>query len=214
MKLFHYHWWTDKVKEMEQFYQQQGFETVLRVGKVNGEMQSFNPPLNWDDFKGKEIAFRIIEMVKGQTNVTFGQGKRDMFDHIGVLVDDEEYKGILARAGELNWHINEGERRTFISTPWKFRIELQRRSDVVGEEQHTRIHKMKIDAPFNEHPESVARLLNLDVLHEDDSCVEVGNDEWSLVFCRKQNVRLDTVFFSDEGFEDVDPVAVRLGRIG
>ncbi|MFQ3544522.1 hypothetical protein Q7A53_10565 [Halobacillus rhizosphaerae] len=45
MKLFHYHWWTDKIEEMEEFYREQGFETDLRVGRFQGEMQSFNPPL-------------------------------------------------------------------------------------------------------------------------------------------------------------------------
>ncbi|WP_175991516.1 hypothetical protein [Bacillus sp. Marseille-Q1617] len=210
MKLFHYHYWTDKVKEMEHFYQQLGFETVLRVGRLDGEMQTFNPPLTWDDFKGKEIAFRIIEMVKGQTNMTFGQGKRDRFDHIGVMVNEEEYSGIIDRAAELDWTVNEGERRTFISTPWKFRIELQRRSDVVAEEQHTVIRQMKMDVPFNEHPGLLARLLDLDVLQEDESFVKVGNDEWSIVFNKEMDVRLNAVHFTGDGMNEVDPVGVRL----
>jgi hypothetical protein len=165
--------------------------------------------LTWDDFKGKEFAFRIIEMVKGQTNVTFGQGKRDTFDHIGVLVNKEEYGCIVGRAAELDWAVNEGERRTFISTPWKFRIELQRRSDVVAEEQHTVIQQMKIDVPFTEHPGLVAQLLHLDVLHEENSYVKVGNDKWSIVFNKKDEVRLNAVYFTGEGFWDVDPVGVR-----
>ncbi|MEL3971077.1 hypothetical protein AAEO50_02200 [Rossellomorea oryzaecorticis] len=210
MKLFHYHYWTHKVKEMEHFYQQLGFQTVLRVGRLDGEMQTFNPPLTWDDFKGKEIAFRIIEMVKGQTNVTFGQGKRDRFDHIGVLVNEDEYRRVVGRAAELDWAVNEGERRTFIATPWKFRIELQRRSDVVAEEQHTVIRQMKIDVPFNEHPGLVAQLLHLDVLHEEDSHVKVGNDEWSIVFNKEDDVRLQAVYFTDDGVNEVDPVGVRL----
>jgi hypothetical protein len=210
MKLFHYHWWTDKVKEMEHFYQQLGFQTVLRVGKLDGEMQTFNPPFTWDDFRGKEIAFRIIEMVKGQTNVTFGQGKRDRFDHIGVLVNEEEYSGILGRAAELGWAVNEGERRTFISTSWRFRIELQRRSDVVAEEQHNVIRQMKIEVPFTEHPGWFAQLLHLGVLHEEESCVKVGNDEWSIVFNKEDDVRLQAVYFTGDGVNDVDPVGVRL----
>jgi hypothetical protein len=210
MKLFHYHYWTDKVKAMEHFYQQLGYQTVLRVGNLDGEMQTFNPPLTWDDFKEKEIAFRIIEMVKGQTNVTFGQGKRDRFDHIGVLVNEEEYSGIVGRAAELGWAVNEGERRTFISTPWKCRIELQRRSDVVAEEQHTVIRQMKIDVPFTEHPGWVAQLLHLDVLHEEDAHVKVGNDEWSIVFNKEDDVRLQAVYFTVDGMKDVDPVGVRL----
>ncbi|KSU61719.1 hypothetical protein AS034_12825 [[Bacillus] enclensis] len=210
MNLFHYHHWTPKVKEMESYYQQLGFRTISRVGRLDGEMQPFNPPLSWDDFKGKDIAFRIIEMVKGQTNVTFGQGKRDMFDHIGVLLNEEEYSAIAGRAAELGWAVNEGERRTFISTPWTFRIELQRRSDVVSEEQHTVIQKMEIGVPFTEHPRSVARLLNLDVLHEDESRVTVGYDRWSLIFTKADDRRFNAVHFSGGGFEGVDPAGVRV----
>ncbi|QTC41456.1 hypothetical protein I7V34_20800 [Bacillus sp. V3] len=210
MNLFHYHHWTPKVKETEDHYQQLGFQTISRVGRLNGEMQPFNPPLTWDDFKGKDIAFRIIEMVKGQTNVTFGQGKRDIFDHIGVLVSEEEYSQIVGRAAELDWAVNEGERRTFISTPWTFRIELQRRSDVVSEEQHTVIQTMEIGVPFTDHPRSVARLLNVDVLHEDESRVTVGDDRWSLVFNKADDRELSAVHFSGRGFEGVDPAGVRL----
>jgi hypothetical protein len=58
--------------------------------------------LTCDDFNGKQTGFRIFEMVKVQTNVTFGHGKRDRFDHIGVLVNEEEYSGIISKAAELD----------------------------------------------------------------------------------------------------------------
>lgn len=61
-KLFHYHWWTDKVGEMEQFYYNLGFNVTLRLGNYNGEMVTFNPPLSWDDFRDKKITFKIVEM--------------------------------------------------------------------------------------------------------------------------------------------------------
>ncbi|WP_051239856.1 hypothetical protein [Pontibacillus halophilus] len=76
MQLFHYHWWTEHVEQMEEFYQQQGFETVLRVGRYEGEMQTFNPPLEWDDFRDKGITFRIIEMVKGKNEYYFRAWKK------------------------------------------------------------------------------------------------------------------------------------------
>ena len=148
MQLFHYHWWTPKVEEMEKVYHDLGFETVQRVGRMNGEMQTFNPPMQWENFRGKDITFRIIEMVKGQTNITFGHGKRDQFDHIGILLDEEEYAEVVQRAEELKWRVSEGERRTFILTPWKFRVELQTRSDVVKDQMQT-IHQIHQDSsPF------------------------------------------------------------------
>ncbi len=75
-------------------------------------------------------------MVQGQVNITFGQGKRDRFDHIGFLVDDREHNEVLKNAALLGWRVDEGERRTFISTPWRFRVELQRRKKPYGR-KHT-----------------------------------------------------------------------------
>lgn len=211
MRLFHYHSWTEKVEDMENLYHQLGFETTLRVGRYNGEMKTFNPPLRWDDFRNKGIAFRIIEMVKGQTNITFGHGKRDFFDHIGVLVDETEYMQIIGRAEKLNWRVNEGDRRTFIYTPWKFRIELQKRNDVVTKKKHTIINTIQIDLPFkNENPELIGNLLNLEIFEQNNEKVKVGNNNWKIVLCNKKHTCLNSVYFSDDEFNIVDPVSTRL----
>jgi hypothetical protein len=77
-QLFHYHWWTKEVEQMEKFYMSIGFYVTLRVGKIEGEPKTFNPPLTWEDFRNKDITFRTIEMRSGQTNLTFGNGKRDV----------------------------------------------------------------------------------------------------------------------------------------
>lgn len=86
MLLFHYHFWTPHLEETEKFYVENGFRTSLRTGKYQGEYQTFNPPLEWDDFRNKPITFRIIEVRRGAMNITFGFGKKVMFDHIGFLV--------------------------------------------------------------------------------------------------------------------------------
>ncbi|MGE6256851.1 hypothetical protein ACQKCU_02900 [Heyndrickxia sporothermodurans] len=71
------------------------------------------------------IMFRIVEVRKGIVNITFGFVKRVMFDHIGFLVSNEEKFKICKQTQLLYLHVEEGERRTFITTPYKFRIELQ-----------------------------------------------------------------------------------------
>ncbi|MCD5323322.1 MULTISPECIES: hypothetical protein [Pontibacillus] len=212
MQLFHYHWWMNQLEEMENFYKELGFQTRLRVGNDQGEMQTFNPPLEWDDFRERGVTFRIIEMVKGQTNVTFGYGKKDRFDHIGILVEEGEYKDILQRAEELNLHINEGERRTFISTPWKFRIELQRRTEVVEEEESTLIHTVEIGLPFaKEHPKLLAELLNLEVVEDKgNDLVNLGNGQWNIMSHDEDYSRLITVHFIKDTFNRNDPVGTRL----
>ncbi|MBY6036916.1 hypothetical protein KUV80_09635 [Fictibacillus nanhaiensis] len=129
--LFHYHFWTPYVEETEKFYKDHGFRVSLRIGKCEGEFQPFNPPLTWDDFREKNILFRIIEVRKGKVNITFGYGKKPMFDHIGLLVSIEEHNKICDNAKKMKWEVKVAERRTFITTPYKFRIELQTHSDVI-----------------------------------------------------------------------------------
>lgn len=129
--LFHYHFWTPYVQETEKFYVDNGFRTFQRVGKYDGDFQTFNPPLTWNDFREKNILFRIVEVRKGNINITFGYGKKIMFDHIGFLVSEKEQNEICETAERMNWVVNSGERRTFINTPYKFRIELQTNTDVI-----------------------------------------------------------------------------------
>lgn len=129
--LFHYHFWTPYVEETEKFYEENGFRISQRIGKYEGDFQTFNPPLTWNDFREKNILFRIIETRKGKVNITFGYGKKVMFDHIGFLVSLDEHNKICDNAKKMKWEASVGERRTFITTPYEFKIELQINSDVV-----------------------------------------------------------------------------------
>ncbi|RZT21251.1 hypothetical protein [Fictibacillus sp. BK138] len=129
--LFHYHFWTPYVEETEKFYTDHGFRISQRIGKYKGKFQTFDPPLTWNDFREKKILFRIIEARKGAVNITFGFGKNVMFDHIGYFVSESELNMICNHAKEMGWEVNKGERRTFISTPYSFRIELQSHPDVI-----------------------------------------------------------------------------------
>ncbi|MBD1371788.1 hypothetical protein IC620_05370 [Hazenella sp. IB182357] len=133
--LFHYHFWTPLLEETERYYASQGFKTHLRIGKYKGDFVTFNPPLTWDDIRDKEILFRIIEMRKGIVNITFGFGKEIIFDHIGFLVEQSEHDQICEKAIKMEWKVNIDERRTFITTPYQFRIELQTHLDVIDYNQ-------------------------------------------------------------------------------
>lgn len=143
--IFHYHFWTPHVEETEKFYQENGFRISQRLGKYKGDFQTFNPPLTWDDFREKKILFRIIEARKGAVNITFGYGKRIMFDHIGFLVSEEEKGKISENAERMNWEVDRGERRTFITTPYHFRLELQSNIDVIDSmSENIKIKKLKL----------------------------------------------------------------------
>jgi hypothetical protein len=54
-----------------------------------------------------------------------------LFDHIGFLVSEKAKGRICENAEKMNWEVDSGERRTFITTPYHFRIELQTNTDVI-----------------------------------------------------------------------------------
>ncbi|PRX40394.1 hypothetical protein CLV97_11483 [Planifilum fimeticola] len=147
MRLFHYHFWTDKAEAMERFYRSRKFRTALR-----------NPPLDWEDFRHRGIRFRIIEMIRSHVNVTFGYGTRDRLDHLGMLVDEEEHDAVASRARQSGMQVEESDARTFVRTPWGFRLELQRRRDVVDKEPKAVIAGMKMKIPFSPDPPHVGRM--------------------------------------------------------
>lgn len=158
--LFHYHFWTPFLEETERFYAEMGFRISLRAGKLDGEFQTFNPPLTWDDFREKKILFRIIEARKGKVNITFGFGKKVIFDHIGYLVSKEEHNLICSSAKELGWELSMNERRTFINTPYGFRIELQPNQDAVEKEAFPRIDELAIALKKNGLESDLKKLLS------------------------------------------------------
>lgn len=129
--IFHYHFWTPYVEETERFYVNNGFRIYQRIGRFQGDFQNFDPPLKWDDFREKNILFRIIEARKGTINITFGYGKKIIFDHIGFLVSENEQGIICENADTMNWTVDRGDRRTFITTPYDFRIELKTHKGIV-----------------------------------------------------------------------------------
>ncbi|RDB33986.1 hypothetical protein [Exiguobacterium sp. RIT594] len=145
--LFHYHLWTPFVEETERFYQQLGFQVTQRIGKYEGAFTSFDPPLDWDDFREQQILFRIIEMKRGAINITFGYGKKVMFDHIGFLVTEADRLKVIDRAEGLGLTVQANERRTFIGTPFGFRVELQTHPDAVESETGDQLLQLGIATP-------------------------------------------------------------------
>lgn len=192
MQLFHYHYWTPFVEETEQAYRSLGFEVKGRFTKSG----SFHPPLTWEDFREEQPTFRIIEMRKGQINITFGYSKKVLFDHIGFLVSDEEYDQLLAQAKELNWPIQAGERRTFLSTPLRLRLELQRRTDVI-ETGTDALHAMTIAVPDLSQTPKVDQLLS--PLHQPIHWQK--GERLSL---------LNVVMTDDDGVDTTDPNGVHI----
>ncbi|WP_298786696.1 hypothetical protein [uncultured Marinococcus sp.] len=158
--LFHYHHWTPYIEQTEAFYSRLGFRVSQRIGKYNGSYQSFDPPLGWDDFRGRPITFRIIEMRRGAVNITFGQGRRIMFDHIGYLVSERRLERICQQAETAGLRIQRGEKRTFISTSHSFRVELQTHQEAVdGLHSPFRLQSLSIETTTDGLEHEINQLL-------------------------------------------------------
>lgn len=157
--LFHYHLWTPFVEETERFYQKLGFRVTQRIGKQDGTFMSFDPPLDWDDFRHEKILFRIIEMKRGAINITFGYGKKVAFDHIGFLMTKAERLATLQWAETLGWTVQANERRTFIQTPYGFRIELQTHLDAIESRSGDQLLQLEIATPQSGLAAMLHRLL-------------------------------------------------------
>ncbi|WP_306010418.1 hypothetical protein [Bacillus sp. MMSF_3328] len=68
-----------------------------------------------------------------------------MFDHIGFFVSEKEQLKICENANKLNWKVDKGERRTFIATPYNFRIELQSNENAVDSlNDQVKIQQLKL----------------------------------------------------------------------
>lgn len=145
--LFHYHLWTPFVEETESFYKQLGFQVTQRIGKHEGEFKAFNPPLDWNDFRHQHILFRIIEMKRGTIDITFGYGKKVIFEHIGFLLTEADQVKTLQRAENLGLTVQANERRAFIQTPYGFRIELQTHFDAIQSNSGEQLLHLRIDTP-------------------------------------------------------------------
>ncbi|SDW78422.1 hypothetical protein SAMN05421781_2371 [Marinococcus luteus] len=196
--LFHYHHWTPYIEQTEAFYARLGFRVSQRIGKYNGSYQSFDPPLDWDDFRGRPITFRIIEMRRGSVNITFGQGKRVMFDHIGYLTNERRLGIICQQAETAGLRVQRGEKRTFISTSHSFRVELQTHQEAVDEiDSPFRLQSLNIETTTDGLEQEINQLL-----HPYSSGVQ------SLITHRHA---LHSALISHPAFEEtVDPNGVKL----
>jgi hypothetical protein len=196
--LFHYHFWTPYVEETEAFYRKNSFRVAQRIGRYENQYQSFNPPQTWNDFRDKDIAFTIIEMKKGAINITFGFGKKIKFDHIGFLVSNQEHQMIIENARQMHLNVQTNERRSFISTLYGFRIELQTHQDAVeSADSPVKIRNVKMSTLALDFKDFLSHLFHRD-MHE---IIPVHGDKVTIK---------STVFEHMNRKSEIDPNGVKL----
>ena len=180
MQLFHYHLVTSKVREVEARYLGKlGFHLVARHGRVAEDTTSFESGTSWHDLDRMGFKLRLTELERGAVNIVVqpGQWELPRVDHLGFVLDEEDFGAALERAVERDLRVQEhGGRRTFVSTNAGYRLELHPPRDWIddllaaqGEMRLAELH-LKADDPEVKLT-ALAEVLALDV---GDGSVEVG----------------------------------------
>jgi catechol 2,3-dioxygenase-like lactoylglutathione lyase family enzyme len=137
LELFHYHLVTSKVREVEARYLAKlGFRLVARYGRVGEDQVHFEAGVPWDELDEKGFRHRLSELERGAVNVVVqpGQWPLPRVDHVGVALDDDEFRDVLERATEQKLRVQEYPgRRTFVATDAGYRIEVHPQRDWIDE---------------------------------------------------------------------------------
>jgi catechol 2,3-dioxygenase-like lactoylglutathione lyase family enzyme len=137
VQLFHYHLVTSKLREVEARYLAKlGFRLIARYGRVEDEHRGYEAGVPWEELDRIGFKLRLSELERGAVNVVVqpGQWELPRVDHLGVVLDDDDFAAALARAEQLQLRIQEhGARRTFVSTGAGYRLELHPPRDWIDE---------------------------------------------------------------------------------
>ena len=137
MELFHYHLVTSNVRDVEARYLGRlGFGLIARYGRIGEDQVHFEAGVSWEELERKGFRHRLSELERGAVNVVVqpGQWPLPRVDHIGVALDDEEFREVLERATRRRLRVQEYPgRRTFIATDVGYRVEVHPQRDWIDE---------------------------------------------------------------------------------
>ena len=176
MQLFHYHLVTSRVREVEARYiGKLGFELIARHGRIGEDLSSYESGMSWTELDSMGFKLRLTELEKGAVNVVVqpGQWPVPRVDHIGLVLDDDEFEAAIQRAEDAELRVQEhGGRRTFVSTNAGYRLELHPPRDwideLLGQGDRLRLSELHLKA---DDPEAKA-----DALAEVLDCERIGAD--------------------------------------
>lgn len=116
--LFHLHFNTPDLAGAANQLENEGIQLQRRFGSVRGDGVALGP----DDTEPDGFRLKLQVHQYGAVNITLAPGKRPNFDHIGLRV--ESIEDISDRAAARDWSVRSNDRRTFVMTPWDFRVEI------------------------------------------------------------------------------------------
>src|SRR5690242_13356777 len=180
VQLFHYHLVTSRVREVEARYiGKLAFDLVARHGRIAEELTSYEPGVAWNELDAMGFKLRLTELEKGAVNVVVqpGQWPTPRVDHLGFVLDEDEFESAIERAERNDLRVQEhGGRRTFVSTNAGYRLELHPPrewiDELLAQSDELRLSELHLRA---DDPSGKAKALAaiLDVDRDGDS-VEVG----------------------------------------
>ena len=180
MQLFHYHLVTSKVREVEARYiGKLGFELVARHGRIDEDASSFESGHGWEELDELGFKLRLSELERGAVNVVVqpGQWPTPRVDHLGFVLDEDEFQSAIERSEQNDLRVQEhGGRRTFVSTNAGYRLELHPPREWIdellaqGDELRLSELHLKADDPSGK-AKALAQILDAD---RDGASVEVG----------------------------------------
>ena len=180
MQLFHYHLVTSRVREVEARYiGKLAFGLVARHGRIGEDLTSYEPGVAWSELDALGFKLRLTELEKGAVNVVVqpGQWSTPRVDHLGFVLDEDEFEAAIARAEQNELRVQEhGGRRTFVSTNAGYRLELHPPrdwiDDLLAHGDQLRLSELHLRA---DDPQAKAKALAsiLDA-ERDGASVEVG----------------------------------------
>ena len=180
MHLFHYHLVTSEVREVEARYVGKlGFDLVARYGRIGENHVTVEAGSSWEELDGQGFRLRLSELQRGAVNVVVqpGHWRVPRVDHLGIVLDEQDFQAVLERANLWNLPVQErGSRRTFVSTNAGYRIEVHPPRDWIedlldrSDEFSLDELRLKTDRP-DQKAGVLADILGLDLQRD---MVEVG----------------------------------------
>jgi hypothetical protein len=135
--LFHYHLVTSEIRRVEARYVGKlGFRLLARYGRVGEDHVTIEPGTSWDELDRTGFKLRLSELQRGAVSVVVqpGHWRIPRVDHLGMVLDEEDFQAVLERATSWNMPVQErGSRRTFVSTNTGYRIEVHPPRDWIDE---------------------------------------------------------------------------------
>ena len=125
--LFHLHFYVSNPQLTETtLIEYLGMTVVARYGLKGRELIRFSPEDGWSPFDIPGVRFRHVQLKRGAFDLVLGRGNSSIphMEHFGLQVNEITYERCLKFFHETRLSVQEGQRRSFFTTPYGVRMEL------------------------------------------------------------------------------------------